>query len=123
MGVVDLTEHAGKTAKTDIHWIGNGRDGCFVRCVLHTGRTHQIRVHMAFIGHPLLGDSVYGGPADSAMPRQALHATRLAFSHPMTGKPLVFTEALPADMAGVLDGWGVRYNAAQDTDTNNAAVK
>jgi 23S rRNA pseudouridine1911/1915/1917 synthase len=123
MGVVDLTEHAGKTAKTDIHWIGNGRDGCFVRCVLHTGRTHQIRVHMASIGHPLLGDSVYGGPADSAMPRQALHATRLAFSHPMTGKPLVFTSSLPADMAGVLDGWGVRYNASQDTDTNNAAVK
>jgi 23S rRNA pseudouridine1911/1915/1917 synthase len=123
MGVVNLLEHPGKPAQTDVHWLGNSRDGCFVRCVLHTGRTHQIRVHMASIGHPLLGDAVYGGASHLQMPRQALHATRLAFKHPISGLPLVFSAAMPADMCAVLEAWGLRYNAAQDTENNNAAVR
>lgn len=117
MGVVDLVEHAGKVAKTDVYWLGNARDGCLVRCVLHTGRTHQIRVHMASIGHPLLGDVTYGGPSGVGIARQALHATRLAFSQPMTGVPLVFTAPMPPDMSAVLDSWGLRYNPVQDADT------
>ena len=63
---------------------------------LHTGRTHQIRVHMAHIGHPLLGDTLYGGQA--VMARQALHCKYLAFTHPITKQPLSFTTALPTDL-------------------------
>jgi 23S rRNA pseudouridine1911/1915/1917 synthase len=123
MGVVNLLEHSGKPARTDVHWLANARDGCLVRCVLHTGRTHQIRVHMAFIGHPLLGDAVYGGALRPDMPRQALHATRLAFKQPISGIPLVFFATMPADMCAILDAWGLRYNGTQDLENNNAAVR
>ena len=74
-----------------------------VECRLETGRTHQIRVHMAFAGHPLLGDSVYGRRTGPRFARQALHATRLGFVHPVTGETLAFDAPLPADMAGLLD--------------------
>lgn len=110
MGVVDLAVHAGKLAQTDVHWLANGPHGCLVRCVLHTGRTHQIRVHMASIGHPLVGDSVYGVVQSGGIARQALHAVRLAFDHPMSAKPLVFTAPVPTDMCVVMDAWGVLYN-------------
>ena len=84
-----------------------------VECTLATGRTHQIRVHMAHIKHPLVGDQVYGrrrglGPATGVMgalvgfPRQALHAAALKFIHPRTGKAMRFTAPLPADMAALL---------------------
>jgi 23S rRNA pseudouridine1911/1915/1917 synthase len=78
-----------------------------------TGRTHQIRVHLASIGHPVVGDAVYGGrrrPGGTessailaACPRQALHAARLAVAHPRSGAPLVLEAALPADLAAVVD--------------------
>jgi 23S rRNA pseudouridine1911/1915/1917 synthase len=91
-----------------------------VRCELETGRTHQIRVHMAHIGHPLLGDSLYGSgfktkanrlsdPQRSALAglgRQALHAAVLGFEHPRTGKTLRFESPLPADMRDLLDALG-----------------
>jgi len=90
-----------------------------IECRLLTGRTHQIRVHLAHIGHPLIGDPAYGaragrrrahsgigaGPAGAAIagfPRQALHARLLGFSHPVTGERLSFDSPLPADMAGLL---------------------
>ncbi|SIT68732.1 RluA family pseudouridine synthase [Edaphobacillus lindanitolerans] len=65
--------------------------------ILHTGRTHQIRVHLASIGHPLEGDSLYGGDL-SILGRQALHCRELAFDHPLTGKPVRFLSELPEDM-------------------------
>jgi 23S rRNA pseudouridine1911/1915/1917 synthase len=70
-------------------------------CTLHTGRTHQIRVHLRHLGHPLLGDEVYGKRA--GFPRQMLHAWRLGFMHPRSGKPMQFTAPVPADFlaAGV----------------------
>jgi len=111
MAVVDLATTPGKTAQTDIHLLGQVPQGCLVHCVLHTGRTHQIRVHMASLGHPLLGDSVYGGPAVPQLARQALHAFRLAFAHPITGAPLSFESALPLDLAALLTDWGLSYNA------------
>jgi len=87
-----------------------------VRCRLETGRTHQIRVHMAHIGHPVLGDATYGAgfsastlklnedaqTALKALNRQALHAAVLGFEHPLTGKPMRFESVLPADMASLL---------------------
>ena len=102
MAVVDLATHSGKTARTDFELQASAATSCYVRCILHTGRTHQIRVHMASIGHPLIADGVYGGSAQFGLSRQALHATRLAFLHPVTGKELVFEAPVPMDMQQAL---------------------
>jgi 23S rRNA pseudouridine1911/1915/1917 synthase len=110
MAVVDLTRHAGKTAQTDIALLANGDEGCLVRCTLHTGRTHQIRVHMAFIGHPLLADMIYGGRELACMQRQALHAYQLGFEHPLDSRTLTFQSPLPADFSNALSEWGIPYN-------------
>ena len=68
---------------------------------LETGRTHQIRVHMAYIGHPLLGDTLYN-KTPGTFPRQALHSASLSFVHPITGEPLTFHAPLPEDMQNLL---------------------
>ncbi len=73
-----------------------------VACRLETGRTHQIRVHMTHIGHPILGDPVYGRASAPEMRRQALHAARLEFTHPRTGRRLVCTASLPEDFQRLL---------------------
>jgi 23S rRNA pseudouridine1911/1915/1917 synthase len=77
----------------------------FVECSLETGRTHQIRVHLASLGHPLVGDQVYGKPNPKlpAFPRQALHATRLGLVHPLSGLKMQWEVPLPADMRDLLD--------------------
>lgn len=111
MAVVDLSLHAGKEARTDVELLAHCEQGCWVRCTLHTGRTHQIRVHMASIGHPLVADVLYGGALAAGMQRQALHAFRLAFAHPVTGQELEFRAPLPLDMRQALDAWGLGYNA------------
>jgi len=110
MAVVDLQKTQGKSARTDMHVLDSSTDACLVRCVLHTGRTHQIRVHMASIGHPLLGDGVYGGRSEGGMERQALHAFRLAFAHPITGAALAFESPLPGDFRSALISFALRYN-------------
>jgi 23S rRNA pseudouridine1911/1915/1917 synthase len=97
----------GKPARTDVERLavldgpaGSGRDAVTaVRCRLHTGRTHQIRVHMASRGHPLVADALYGGRPLLGLQRQALHAAELAFAHPHDGRPMTFSTPLPADMA------------------------
>jgi len=73
-----------------------------LRVVLDTGRTHQIRVHMAAIGNPVCGDHQYGGPMRYGLERQFLHATRLAFAHPVTGAAIDTVSPLPADLAAAL---------------------
>jgi 23S rRNA pseudouridine1911/1915/1917 synthase len=110
MAIVDLEKQAGKTAKTDFILLDNGKNGCTVRCILHTGRTHQIRVHMASLGHSLVADTVYGGTCLPVMKRQALHAARLAFLHPVTRKSMVCTAAPPDDFISLLQFLGLRYN-------------
>ena len=72
-----------------------------VRCILETGRTHQIRVHMSHIGHPILGDTLYGTPSPLIL-RQALHAYKISFIHPITKQKLEFTSQLPEDMARLI---------------------
>jgi len=110
MAVVDLGLHAGKPARTDIDVLAAGPEASLVRCTLHTGRTHQIRVHMASLQHPLVADALYGGIPAAGLSRQALHAFRLAFAHPVTGVPMEWTAALPADMQAAVEFWGLRYN-------------
>jgi 23S rRNA pseudouridine1911/1915/1917 synthase len=73
-----------------------------LECRLETGRTHQIRAHFAAIGHPLAGDTTYGGERKYDLERQFLHAHRLAFAHPASGEPMSFSSALPADLASAL---------------------
>jgi len=114
MAVVDLATQAGKSARTDVALVANATDGCYVRCTLHTGRTHQIRVHLASLGYPLVADVVYGAKAHPAMARQALHAFRLAFLHPVTGEALQFEVPPPADFLALLADWGLRYNRGLD---------
>jgi 23S rRNA pseudouridine1911/1915/1917 synthase len=110
MAVVDLTYQSGKTAATTVDVLDQTDRMCLVQCTLHTGRTHQIRVHMAHVGHPLLADTTYGGAAAAGMQRQALHAWHLAFTHPITGQAIDLTTQLPADMAQALVLGGLSYN-------------
>lgn len=83
-----------------------------VRCRLETGRTHQIRVHLAYAGHPVVGDRVYGARRDLhprlGLDRFFLHAHELAFTHPVTGEDVAVTEPLPADLRDALEELGMR---------------
>jgi 23S rRNA pseudouridine1911/1915/1917 synthase len=95
----------GKPARTAYEVDGSYHEPVAVtelRCKLETGRTHQIRVHLASIGHPVVGDGRYGGDRSSLpCPRPWLHAEGLALDHPVTGEPLAFASALPADLTEV----------------------
>lgn len=74
-----------------------------IELILETGRTHQIRVHMSYIGHPVLGDHLYGGENVNLMERQALHAVELSFNHPITKLPVNFKAPVPEDMLNAID--------------------
>ena len=101
-----LPENKGKHAVTHYRMVESFGKTALVECKLETGRTHQVRVHMAHIGHPLIGDSVYSnrqnpyriGPNQSKFDRQALHAASLGFIHPVSGETLRFDSSLPEDM-------------------------
>lgn len=109
----------GRPAATNYRVLESYGWASFLECRLETGRTHQIRVHLSHLGHPVLGDSTYGGglrrvlnlPEQvrklaremiETMPRQALHAARLVFSHPATGEALALEAPLPADFSAAL---------------------
>jgi 23S rRNA pseudouridine1911/1915/1917 synthase len=78
-----------------------------VECRLETGRTHQIRVHLAHRGHPLVGDAQYGGRPRAGFARQALHAWRLELRHPASGEPIAFASPLPDDLVALLGALGL----------------
>lgn len=92
----------GKDARTHYEVIEVFRHATLVRAHLETGRTHQIRVHMAAIGHPCLGDPTYNPTPHPALARQWLHAVEMAFDHPGTGEHLTFTSPYPQDLQAVL---------------------
>ena len=125
----------GKHAVT--HWKVLKRYGyvTLVECRLETGRTHQIRVHMAWIGHPLFNDERYGGDrilkgttfakyrqfienCFAVMPRHALHARLLGFEHPATHENVLFESPLPADFQSLLTKWNIYTSAAKETKEN-----
>ena len=92
----------GKGATTFFRVLERFSSYTFVECRLQTGRTHQIRVHMAYIGHPLLGDPKYGKKSPFAIEGQALHSAELMLTHPRTKERLHFAAAMPADMEEIL---------------------
>jgi 23S rRNA pseudouridine1911/1915/1917 synthase len=119
--------HGGKEAITHYRVLQRYRAYTHIRCLLETGRTHQIRVHMQHIHHPLLGDPVYGGrfkiPAGAdaelvtylrTFPRQALHARRLELLHPRSGEPMQWEAPLPADMLELL--WRLAADAQENAE-------
>ncbi len=100
----------GKPARTHYRVVHTFRDVAAVaelECRLETGRTHQIRVHLAAVGHPVVGDGTYGGGRPAvATPRPVLHAAALSFAHPTTGETMSFTSPLPPDLVAVLASLG-----------------
>ncbi|MES2842082.1 MAG: RluA family pseudouridine synthase [Pseudomonadota bacterium] len=120
MAVVRVEGGSSKTAQTTFRLLDTCDQASLVACKLHTGRTHQIRVHMAWLGHPLVGDTLYGGRALWGMGRQSLHAARLELKHPISGQPLLFRSAPPADMLQAVESSGLHYNA-QSWDSESAA--
>ena len=88
----------GKDAVTHYQVLERFGNATYVECRLETGRTHQIRVHLTHIGHPITGDHLYGGDAPELMERQALHAAKMSLRHPMTGETLNIEAPLPDDM-------------------------
>jgi 23S rRNA pseudouridine1911/1915/1917 synthase len=117
-------EEDGKHAVTHYRLRERFRAHSLIQCSLETGRTHQIRVHMAHISHPLIGDPLYGGglklpkgatpelvAALRGFRRQALHAERLAFEHPVTHEPLSFSAERPADQQALIDA--LRHDLAE----------
>jgi len=111
----------GRPAKTDLIRLARFDAGDFLRAHLHSGRTHQIRVHLASIGHPVMGDDVYGGGGGrrvAGLPpkRHFLHAAWLAFNHPVTGEPLDFRSPLPADLSRALSVIGGEHRLPEGVD-------
>ncbi len=103
----------GKYSLTKYQVLAVGTNHSLVACTPCTGRTHQIRVHMAYIGHPLAGDTLYGG-SDRILARHALHCAVMRFAHPVTGQGIRIQSELPPDMAalarseGLLSGWDLQ---------------
>ncbi len=95
---MSIASKRGRAAKTEYRVVSSSDEISLVECKLHSGRTHQVRVHLQHLGHPVVGDKVYGTHA-KAFPRQMLHAWKLGFQHPRTGEWKNFEAAVPDDFA------------------------
>jgi 23S rRNA pseudouridine1911/1915/1917 synthase len=100
--LISLTSDHPREARTHFELVEALGGAALLRVTLETGRTHQIRVHMSAIGHPVVGDRSYGGTVRFGLKRQFLHAARLSFVHPISGKPIDVTSPLPADLESAL---------------------
>jgi 23S rRNA pseudouridine1911/1915/1917 synthase len=94
-----VTSLRGRTATTEYRVIRSSNQASLIECRLHSGRTHQVRVHLHHLGHPVLGDKIYAPRFAKNFPRQMLHAWKLGFHHPRTGDWKIFEAPLPADFA------------------------
>jgi 23S rRNA pseudouridine1911/1915/1917 synthase len=99
---MSIARRQGRSAKTEYRVIRSGADISLVECTLHSGRTHQIRVHLHHLGHPVLGDKLYGGKRAGDFRRQMLHAWKLAFRHPRSGDEMSFEAPVPRDFAAAM---------------------
>ena len=97
-----MVHDSGQDATTCYKVVKNLQQASLVELTLQTGRTHQIRVHLSHIGHPLLGDDLYGGSRE-LIERQALHAARLHFTHPVSGETIDVSSSLPPDLVKLLE--------------------
>ena len=93
----------GRSAKTEYRVLRSGSEISLVECTLHSGRTHQIRVHLHHLGHPVLGDKLYAPRAGKGFDRQMLHAWKLGFTHPRTAELMEFEAPLPPDFTAALE--------------------
>src|ERR1700682_4878375 len=94
---MSIARRQGRAAKTEYRVLRAGDGLSLLECTLHSGRTHQIRVHLHHLGHPVLGDKSYGGKRAVTFPRQMLHALKLAFCHPRTNEVMTFEAPIPPD--------------------------
>jgi 23S rRNA pseudouridine1911/1915/1917 synthase len=99
---MSATSVRGRTARTEFRVVRSSERASLVECRLHSGRTHQIRVHLHHLGHPVLGDKVYAPRLAKEFPRQMLHAWKLGFHHPRTEKWKSFEAPLPDDFAAAI---------------------
>lgn len=99
---MSIARRQGRSAKTEYRVLRAGNDMSLLECTLHSGRTHQIRVHLHDLGHPVLGDKLYGGKRGGVYARQMLHAWKLAFRHPRSGEERCFEARLPPDFSEVM---------------------
>jgi len=99
---MSIARRQGRAAKTEYRVLRAGAGQSLLECTLHSGRTHQIRVHLHHLGHPVLGDKLYGGKQAGLFPRQLLHAWKLGFRHPRTGEAKMFEAPIPADFSEAL---------------------
>jgi 23S rRNA pseudouridine1911/1915/1917 synthase len=106
---MSVTSQRGRTARTDYRVIRSDEQSSLIECKLHSGRTHQIRVHLHHLGHPVLGDKIYAPRFAGNFARQMLHAWKLGFDHPRTGERKNFEAPLPGDFGkavAALDAMG-----------------
>ncbi len=99
---MSVTERNSKSAVTNYRVLSRYRGFCLLACLLETGRTHQIRVHMSHIGHPVVGDTVYGARDKLGLSGQCLHSKSVSFTHPRTGERMEFESELPQYFADIL---------------------
>jgi len=99
---MSVTSPRGRTARTEYRVLRLNEQASLIECRLYTGRTHQIRVHLHHLGHPVLGDKIYAPRFAKNFPRQMLHAWKLGFRHPRTDKWNSFEAPLPDDFKGAI---------------------
>jgi len=109
---MSVTSKRGRAAKTEYRVVSSSSEMTLVECKLHSGRTHQIRVHLHHLGHPVLGDKIYGAQFAKTFPRQMLHAWKLGFQHPRTSEWKNFAAPLPEDFQAAISSLQPPFSSA-----------